>query len=471
MAEAIGKMKIYNSQSRTKEELVPIEDGKIRMYACGPTVYNYFHVGNARCFVVFDMLRRYLRYRGYDVKFVQNFTDIDDKMIKRANEENTTVKSIADRYIDEYFKDARGLGIEPATVHPRATDNIDAIIEIIKILVEKGHAYPTPDGVYFRTGSFAEYGKLSHMNRDDLEAGARIDIDTGKEDPLDFALWKTKKPGEPYWDSPWGEGRPGWHIECSAMSRRFLGETIDIHCGGQDLIFPHHENEVAQSECSSGKPFVHYWMHNGYINVDNQKMSKSLGNFFTVRDAAEKYGYMPIRFFLLSAHYRTPVNFSAETLSAAKSSLERLFNCADSLDFYLKNAHDGAAEAEVTEKLAAHKSKFISVMDDDLNTADGVSTLFELATDIFSWISSGVSKGSAEAAKELFSELSTLMGFVREKTDDAELVAYIEEQMALRAEAKKAKNYAEADRIRAELAAKGISLKDTSKGTTYTVER
>lgn len=471
MADAIEKMKIYNSQSRTKEELVPIEDGKIRMYACGPTVYNYFHVGNARCFVVFDMLRRYLRYRGYDVKFVQNFTDIDDKMIKRANEENTTVKSIADRYIDEYFKDARGLGIEPATVHPRATDNIDAIIEIIKILVEKGHAYPTPDGVYFRTGSFAEYGKLSHMNRDDLEAGARIDIDTGKEDPLDFALWKTKKPGEPYWDSPWGEGRPGWHIECSAMSRRFLGETIDIHCGGQDLIFPHHENEVAQSECSSGKPFVHYWMHNGYINVDNQKMSKSLGNFFTVRDAAEKYGYMPIRFFLLSAHYRTPVNFSAETLSAAKSSLERLFNCADSLDFYLKNAHEGAAEAEVTEKLAAHKSKFISVMDDDLNTADGVSTLFELATDIFSWISSGVSKGSAEAAKELFSELSTLMGFVREKTDDAELVAYIEEQIALRAEAKKAKNYAEADRIRAELAAKGISLKDTSKGTTYTVER
>lgn len=462
-------MKIFNSQSRTKEELVPIEEGHIKMYACGPTVYNYFHIGNARCFVVFDMLRRYLEYRGNKVDFVQNFTDIDDKMIKRACEEGTTVKAIAERYIEEYFKDARGLGIEPATVHPRATDNIDAIIDIIKILVEKGHAYTTPDGVYFRTGSFAQYGKLSHMNRDDLEAGARIGVDTGKEDPLDFALWKSKKPGEPFWSSPWGDGRPGWHIECSAMSRRYLGETIDIHCGGQDLIFPHHENEVAQSECSSGKPFVHYWMHNGYINVDNQKMSKSLGNFFTVRDAAEKYGYLPIRFFLLSAHYRTPVNFSSETLTAAKSSLERLFNCADSLDFYLGSAPDVEADVTVTEKLAAHKDKFISVMDDDFNTADGVATLFELATDIFSWINAGVSRGSAEAARALFDELCTLMGFVREKSGDDELIAYIEEQIALRAAAKKAKDYAEADRIRAELAEKGVTLKDTSSGTSYTI--
>ena len=463
-------MKVYNSQTRMKEELVPLEAGKIRMYACGPTVYNYFHVGNARCFVVFDMLRRYLRYRGYEVNFVQNFTDIDDKMIKRANEEGTTVKAIADKYIAEYFTDAKGLGIEPATVHPYATDNIDAIIDIISILVEKGHAYATPDGVYFRTKSFKEYGKLSHVNGDELEAGARIDVDTGKEDPLDFALWKTKKPGEPFWSSPWGEGRPGWHIECSAMSRRYLGESIDIHCGGQDLIFPHHENEVAQSECSSGKPFVRYWMHNGYINVDNQKMSKSLGNFFTVRDAAEKFGYLPIRFFLLSAHYRTPVNFSAETLTAAKSSLDRLFNCADSLHFYAKNAPEGELSAEVEARLNAHKNKFITVMDDDFNTADGVAAIFELATDIFAWIAKGVSRGSANAAAALFDELCTLMGFVPEKKDgDAELERYAEEQIALRAAAKKAKNYAEADRIRAELLEKGIVLTDTPQGTKYTI--
>ena len=462
-------MKIYNSQTRMNEELIPLEEGKIKMYACGPTVYNYFHVGNARCFVVFDMLRRYLRYRGYDVTFVQNFTDIDDKMIKKANEEGTTVKAIADRYIAEYFTDAKGLGIEPASVHPYATDNIDAIIDIISVLIEKGHAYPTADGVYFRTRSFKEYGKLSHTEIDDLKSGARIDVDDGKEDPLDFALWKLQKPGEPAWDSPWGAGRPGWHIECSAMSRRFLGESIDIHCGGQDLIFPHHENEVAQSECCSGKTFVKYWMHNGYINVDNQKMSKSLGNFFTVRDAAAKFGYLPIRFFLLSAHYRTPVNFSAETLAAAKSSLERLNNCAESVSFYLKNAPEGAVTADVEAKLAAHKEKFITVMDDDFNTADGVTVLFELATDIFAWVAAGVNKGSAEAASALFNELCTLMGFIEEKNGDAELVKYIEEQIELRNAAKKEKNFAEADRIRDELAAKGITIKDTRQGTTYTI--
>ena len=462
-------MKIYNSQTRMNEELIPLEEGKIKMYACGPTVYNYFHVGNARCFVVFDMLRRYLRYRGYDVTFVQNFTDIDDKMIKKANEEGTTVKAIADRYIAEYFTDAKGLGIEPASVHPYATDNIDAIIDIISVLIEKGHAYPTADGVYFRTRSFKEYGKLSHTEIDDLKSGARIDVDDGKEDPLDFALWKLQKPGEPAWDSPWGAGRPGWHIECSAMSRRFLGESIDIHCGGQDLIFPHHENEVAQSECCSGKTFVKYWMHNGYINVDNQKMSKSLGNFFTVRDAAAKFGYLPIRFFLLSAHYRTPVNFSAETLAAAKSSLERLSNCAESVNFYLKNAPEGAVTADVEAKLAAHKEKFIQVMDDDFNTADGVTVLFELATDIFAWVAAGVNKGSAEAASALFNELCTLMGFIEEKNGDAELVKYIEEQIELRNAAKKEKNFAEADRIRDELAAKGITIKDTRQGTTYTI--
>ena len=462
-------MKIYNSQTRMNEELIPLEEGKIKMYACGPTVYNYFHVGNARCFVVFDMLRRYLRYRGYDVTFVQNFTDIDDKMIKKANEEGTTVKAIADRYIAEYFTDAKGLGIEPASVHPYATDNIDAIIDIISVLIEKGHAYPTDDGVYFRTRSFKEYGKLSHTEIDDLKSGARIDVDDGKEDPLDFALWKLQKPGEPAWDSPWGAGRPGWHIECSAMSRRFLGESIDIHCGGQDLIFPHHENEVAQSECCSGKTFVKYWMHNGYINVDNQKMSKSLGNFFTVRDAAAKFGYLPIRFFLLSAHYRTPVNFSADTLAAAKSSLERLGNCAETAAFYLKNAPEGDATSEIIAKVEAHKNKFIQVMDDDFNTADGVTVLFELATDIFAWVSAGENKGSVQVAANLFNELCNLMGFIEQKNDDAELIKYIEEQIELRNQAKKEKNFAEADRIRDELAAKGITIKDTRQGTTYTI--
>lgn len=462
-------MKIFNTETRIKEELKPIEEGKIKMYACGPTVYNFFHVGNARCFVVFDMLRRYLRYRGYDVTFVQNFTDIDDKMIKKANEEGTTVKAIADRYIAEYFTDAKGLGIEPATFHPHATDNIDGIIDIISTLIEKGHAYRTEDGVYFRTRSFKDYGKLSHMNKDDLVSGARIDIDDGKEDPLDFALWKAKKPGEPFWPSPFGEGRPGWHIECSAMSRRYLGESIDLHCGGQDLTFPHHENEIAQSEACSGKQFVKYWMHNGYINVDNQKMSKSLGNFFTVRDAAAKFGYLPIRFFLLSAHYRTPVNFSAETLAAAKSSLERIFNARESLEFYVKNAPAGEITDEVKAKLDAHKEKFITVMDDDFNTADGTATIFELVTDVFAFVKDGVSKGSAEAALALLDELCTLMGYVKEANSDGDLVKYIEEQIALRVEAKKAKNFAEADRIRNELAEKGIILKDTREGTTYTI--
>ena len=462
-------MKVFNTETRMKEELIPIEEGKIKMYACGPTVYNFFHVGNARCFVVFDMLRRYLRYRGYDVTFVQNFTDIDDKMIKKANEEGITVKAVADRYIEEYFKDAKGLGIEPATFHPHATDNIEGIIDIISTLIEKGHAYRTDDGVYFRTRSYKDYGKLSHMNKDDLESGARIEVDDGKEDPLDFALWKAKKPGEPFWDSPFGEGRPGWHIECSAMSRRYLGESIDIHCGGQDLTFPHHENEIAQSECCSGKQFVKYWMHNGYINVDNQKMSKSLGNFFTVRDAAEKFGYLPIRFFLLSAHYRTPVNFSAETLAAAKSSLERIFNARESLDFYVKNAPAGEVSAEVKAKLDAHKDKFITVMDDDFNTADGTATIFELVSDVFAWVKEGVTKGSAEAALELLDELCSLMGYVKEVNGDDELIKYIEEQIALRVEAKKAKNFAEADRIRNELAEKGIILKDTREGTTYTI--
>ena len=392
-------MRFYNTLTKRKDEFIPIEPGKVKMYACGPTVYDFFHIGNARCFISFDMLRRYLEYRGYEVKFVQNFTDVDDKIIKRANAEGVTQKDIAERYIGEYFTDAKGLGIRPATVHPRATENIDEMITIISTLIEKGHAYPVDMGdgnsdVYFRTLSFKEYGKLSHMPIDELEKGARIDVSEHKEDALDFALWKAAKPGEPYWESPWGKGRPGWHIECSAMVLRYLGETIDIHCGGQDLTFPHHENEIAQSECCTGKPFAHYWMHNGYINVDNTKMSKSLGNFFTVRDAAAKYGYPVIRFFILSAHYRSPINFSAGILEQSKNALERITNCVDNLKFYLKTAPDGAL-GDTEDKVNARKAAFIEAMDDDFNTADGVAAIFDLVRDANELIASN---GSAEAA-------------------------------------------------------------------------
>ena len=322
-------LRLYNSMTRRKEEFVPIEPGKVKMYSCGPTVYNYFHIGNARPFIIFDTLRRYLKYRGYDVKFVQNFTDIDDKMIKRANEEGITVAQLAERFIGEYFVDAQGLGIEKASVHPRATENIDAIIDIISELEKKGYTYTVKGDVYFRVKKFPEYGKLSHQPLENLEAGARIDVTDVKEDPMDFALWKAKKEGEPSWDSPWGQGRPGWHIECSAMATKYLGDTIDIHSGGQDLIFPHHENEIAQSECAHGCEFAHYWLHNGYINVDNVKMSKSLGNFFTVRDVAKEFDYIVIRFFMLSAHYRNPINFSHDLLKQAEAALGRINTCLD----------------------------------------------------------------------------------------------------------------------------------------------
>lgn len=460
-------MKIYNTLTREKEEFQTLEPGKVKMYACGPTVYNYFHIGNARCFVVFDMLRRYLRWRGYDVTFVQNFTDVDDKMIKRAAEEGTTVAEVAERYIAEYFTDAKGLGVEPATVHPRATENIETILDIVSTLVEKGYAYESNGDVYFRTRAFAEYGKLSHMPIDDLESGARIDISEVKEDPLDFALWKAAKPGEPHWTSPWGEGRPGWHIECSAMVRRYLGETIDLHCGGQDLTFPHHENEIAQSECCTGKPFANYWMHNGYINVDNKKMSKSLGNFFTVRDVAEKYGYLPIRHFILSAHYRSPVNYSADILEQSKAAVERILTCADNAAFYLKGAEGALREEEhaALEKMESRRAAFIEAMDDDFNTADGLAALYELVRDLNSAIASGASKELAERGKAIFDDLAGLLGFVREESgeDDAPIL----EKIALRAAAKKAKNYAEADAIRAELLEMGIVLEDTPSGTKY----
>ncbi len=467
-------MRFYNTLTKRKNEFTPIEPGKVRMYACGPTVYDFFHIGNARCFISFDMLRRYLEYRGYEVKFVQNFTDVDDKIIKRANAEGVTQKDIAERFIGEYFTDAKGLGIRPASVHPRATENIDEMITIISTLIEKGHAYPVDMGdgnsdVYFRTTSFKEYGKLSHMPIDELEKGARIDISEHKEDALDFALWKAAKPGEPFWESPWGKGRPGWHIECSAMVLRYLGESIDIHCGGQDLTFPHHENEIAQSECCTGKTFANYWMHNGYINVDNTKMSKSLGNFFTVRDAAAKYGYPVIRFFILSAHYRSPINFSASILEQSKNALDRITNCLDSLKFYLKTAAPGEI-GNAKEKAEAHKNDFITAMDDDFNTADGIAAIFELVRDANEQIASNASADAAKYTLDMLTELCSLMGFLPEDNADDEFVAMIEEKIAERAAAKKAKDYAKADKIRAELLEKGVILEDTPKGTKYRIE-
>ena len=467
-------MQFYNTLTRKKEEFVPIEPGKVRMYACGPTVYNYFHVGNARCFVVFDMLRRYLEYRGYDVTFVQNFTDIDDKVIRRANEEGVTYDVIAKRYIDEYFIDAKGLGVRPADVHPLATDNIDTILCIVKTLVDKGYAYAVDGDVYFRTTKFKEYGKLSHMPIEDLEAGARIDVSSQKEDPLDFALWKGAKPGEPSWDSPWGKGRPGWHIECSAMNLRYLGKTIDIHCGGQDLTFPHHENEIAQSECCNGVPFAHYWLHNGYINIDNKKMSKSLGNFFTVREIAAEYGYLPIRHFILSAHYRSPINFSKEIIEQSAAALERIFNCAADVEFYLKNVQPEAhadGEEDALARVEASKAAFIEAMDDDLNTGSAIASVYDIVRELNLLVKGGASEKTVRAAKAIFDELTGLLGFVREANDDSAFIAEIEAKIAERTAAKKAKDYAKADAIRAELLSRGVILEDTAQGTKYKLEQ
>lgn len=463
-------MKIYNTLTRKKEEFVPITPGEVKMYSCGPTVYNYFHIGNARPFIMFDLMRRYLEYRGYKVTFVQNFTDIDDKVIKKANEENTTYDKIADRYIAEYFVDSKGLGIKPATVHPKATENIPEIIDIVSTLVDKGYAYEANGDVYFRTRAFKEYGKLSHQPLEDLEAGARIDVREHKEDPMDFALWKAAKPGEPSWDSPWGKGRPGWHIECSAMARKYLGETIDIHSGGVDLCFPHHENEIAQSECANGKPFAHYWMHNAFLNVDNQKMSKSLGNFFTVRDAAKVYGYDAIRFFMVSAHYRTPINYSQESLEQAQASLARINAAISNLRFLSQKAADG----EMTEKekvsaasLEDYKKRFCDAMDDDLNSADAVSVIFELVREANTVSGEkNVTKAYAARALAMIDELCGVLGICQGGEED-NVDQEIEELIAKRQEARKAKNFAEADRIRDELKAKGIILEDTPQGVKW----
>lgn len=464
-------MKLYNTLTRKKEEFRPIEENKVRMYSCGPTVYNYFHIGNARPFIIFDTLRRYFEYRGYDVKFVQNFTDIDDKMIKRANEEGITVKDLADRFIKEYYTDAEGLGIEHATIHPKATENIDAIIDLIKTLEEKDHAYAVNGDVYFSTKSFAEYGKLSHQNLDDLDLGSRIDVDERKKDPMDFALWKAQKPGEPAWESPWGMGRPGWHIECSAMARKYLGETIDIHSGGQDLIFPHHENETAQSEAASGKPFANYWLHNAFLNVNNEKMSKSLGNFFTVRDVAQHFDYEVIRFFMLSAHYRSPVNFSDDMLEQAKSGLERIYKCLENLEYLEKNAEEKAASADETSmlsKLEELKAKFIEAMDDDLNTADAISAIFEIVKELNTNItaSSGTSKETITKSISVLKELGGVLGLLSKQKND-NLDAEVEELINRRQQARKDKNWKLADEIRDTLKNMGIVLEDTPQGVKW----
>lgn len=462
-------MKVYNTLTRKKEELVPITPGEIKMYACGPTVYNYIHIGNARPLCIFDILRRYLEYRGYNVKFVQNFTDIDDKIIRRANEEHVDFSEISERYIKEFWTDADGLNVRHATVNPKATENIDAIIQIISTLIEKGYAYEAQGDVYFSTEKFKDYGKLSHQPLEDLEAGARIMVGEVKREPMDFAVWKAAKPGEPAWDSPWGKGRPGWHIECSAMNWRYLGDTIDIHCGGQDLIFPHHENEIAQSECFTGKPFAHYWMHNGYINVDNVKMSKSLGNFFTVRDVAEKYGYEPIRYLLISAQYRSPINYSTDIIEQCISALNRLYTCRDSLDFELKNAADAEHDGDkaIIDGFDKYREQFIAAMDDDLNTADAIASIFELVRDInTNVVGKTPSKALVEGAIAMFDELTGVLGLVynrKTETLDSDVEALIE----ARTNARKEKNWVEADRIRDQLKEMGIVLEDTAQGVKW----
>ncbi len=464
-------MKLYNSMSRTKEEFKTIESGKVKMYACGPTVYNFIHVGNARPIIMFDVLRRYLEFCGYDVTFVQNFTDIDDKIINRANEEGISASEVAEKYIGEYFKDAQGLGVRPATVHPRATENIDGIISMVSDLIEKGYAYEVNGDVYYRTHRFPEYGKLSHQPLADLESGARIDINDNKESPVDFALWKAAKPGEPYWDSPWGKGRPGWHIECSVMSNRYLGKTIDIHCGGEDLAFPHHENEIAQSEAANGCCFVHYWVHNGFISIDNKKMSKSLGNFFTVREAAEAYGYETIRLFMLSAHYRSPLNYSEESLLQAKNALQRLYTSAENLQFLMQNGAEGemtADERNFIGGLHVYRDRFKAAMDDDFNTADALSVVFELVRELNSATVSEKhpTREFAGACFSALTELTDVLGLLYnlEKND---LAGEVEALIAARANARKEKNYAEADRIRDQLKDMGIILEDTPQGVKW----
>lgn len=465
-------MKIYNTMSKRKEHFVPLEEGKVKMYVCGPTVYNYIHIGNARPMIVFDTVRRYFEYKGYDVNFVSNFTDVDDKIIKKANEEGVTADEISKRYIEECKKDMEGMNIEPATKNPLATEEIGGMIEMISTLIDKGYAYEKNGTVYFRTRRFKDYGKLSHKNLDDLQSGGRALLVTGedeKEDSLDFVLWKPKKEGEPAWQSPWGEGRPGWHIECSEMSKKYLGEQIDIHAGGEDLIFPHHENEIAQSEAANGKEFAKYWMHNGFLNIDNRKMSKSLGNFFTVREISEKYDLQVLRFFMLSAHYRSPLNFSADLMESARSGLNRIVTAAENLKFLIGSAGSTAMTEEEQEKFAKsaeYVESFEKAMDDDFNTADAISAVFELVKYINTTAGGDSSREYLESLLKRLVSLTDVLGIIVEKEEEI-LDADIEALIAERQAARKERNFARADQIRDELLAKGIILEDTREGVKW----
>ena len=466
-------MKIFNKLSRRKEEFVPIEPGKVKMYVCGPTVYNFIHIGNARPMIVFDTVRRYFEYKGYEVNYVSNFTDVDDKIIRKAIEEGVDAETISKRYIAECKKDMEMMNVKPATKNPQATQEIGGMIEMINTLIEKGHAYVAADGtVYFRTKSFKEYGKLSHKNLDDLQSGFReikVTGEEGKEDPTDFVLWKPKKEGEPFWESPWCQGRPGWHIECSEMSKKYLGESIDIHAGGEDLIFPHHENEIAQSECANGKTFANYWMHNAFLNIDNRKMSKSLGNFFTVREISEKYDLQVLRLFMLSAQYRSPLNFSADLMEASKNSLERIRTAAEHQADCLKAAKEGEMTAEEKQNQAAVEElvqKFETAMDDDFNTADAISAIFEIVRLSNSTISEASTKAYVSYVKETMDKLCDVLGIITEKKEEI-LDSEVEDLIAKRQQARKDKNFALADEIRGQLLDMGIILEDTREGVKW----
>lgn len=462
-------MILYNSLTRKKEEFVPITPGEVKMYVCGPTVYNYFHIGNGRTFIVFDTIRRYFEYRGYKVNFVQNFTDIDDKMIKKANEEGTTVACVGDKYIDEYYKDADGLNIKRASTNPRATEFVQDIIDFVKDLIEKGYAYEVEGDVYFRTKKFNGYGKLIKQSIEDLQSGARINIDDRKEDPIDFALWKAQKPGEPAWESPWGLGRPGWHIECSCMAKKLLGETIDIHAGGMDLAFPHHENEIAQSEALTGKTLANYWMHSAYLNVNNEKMSKSLNNFLTAREALEKYDADVIRFLMLSAHYRAQLNFSNDLLDSAKASTERLYNAVANLENLMdevKNDKMNEKEVEYLKSLDIYRQRYIDKMDDDFNTADAITAIFDLIREVNSNVTIESSKELCEKVLELIRELGGPLGMLQKSTKGS-LEEEIEGLIEARQQARKDRNFALADKIRDDLKARDIILEDTPQGVRW----
>lgn len=464
-------MKLYNTLTRKKEEFVPLVPGEVKMYVCGPTVYNFFHIGNGRTFIVFDTIRRYLEYRGYKVRFIQNFTDIDDRMIKRANEENITVKEVGDKYIKEYYTDADALNIERATVNPRATEYIDDIIEFVSALIEKGYAYEVDGDVYFRTKKFKDYGKLSGKNLEELQVGAsqRVSLDERKEDPMDFAIWKAQKPGEPAWKCPWGMGRPGWHIECSCMAKKLLGDTIDIHAGGMDLEFPHHENEIAQSESLTGKTFANYWLHSAYIMVDKQKMSKSLNNFFTARDVLKEYDSDVIRFFMLSAHYRVQINYSKELLDSAKASVERLYNTIGNLENLIDEASRekmNEEEKEYINSLNKYREKYIQKMDDDFNTADAITVLFELSKDLNTNLNINSSKEVLSKALEVLRELGAPLGILQKSTKGS-LEDEVETLIEARQKARKERDFAMADKIRDDLKARGIILEDTPQGVRW----